>query len=238
MQNGGDVSAFRFNQFEKICLMNGILRNPSHRPGFTLVELLVVIAIIGILVALLLPAVQAARRTQCANNFRQAGIGLHNYHSALNSFPPGIIMLPGSASCAGPPLANGYYGWSWSAFIVPYLEQAAAYEKLDFGESGYTDPKSFWAGCTFVPPYLCPSDSQSDEYVNVTSYFSHHCGPSLEDDVTTANVAGVADSIDHTCPGAADNWPKPGELLGGGGRQRRTVSAIWGQGRAYCGWNQ
>ena len=125
-------------------------------------------------------------------------------------------MLPGSASYAGPPLANGYYGWSWSAFIVPYLEQAAAYEKLDFGESGYTDPKSFWAGCTFVPPYLCPSDSQSDEYVNVTSYFSHHCGPSLEDDVTTANVAGVADSIDHTCPGAADNWPKPGELPGGG----------------------
>ena len=185
----------------------------ATRNAFTLVELLVVIAIIGILIALLLPAVQAAReaarRAQCLNNFRQVGIGLHNYHSALKSFPQGIIILPTTPSCAGISLPNGYYGWSWSAFLIPYLEQDATYDKIDFTVEGYNSEPSFWAGCTFVPPYLCPSDPQSDEYVNSTNYAPYHCGPTDQDDVTSANVAGVADSIDYTCPGDADNWPNP-----------------------------
>jgi prepilin-type N-terminal cleavage/methylation domain-containing protein len=81
----------------------------SKQPGFTIVELLVVIAIIGILVALLLPAVQAAReaarRAQCINNLRQFGIGLHNYESARRFYPPGDISprvaLPGSRCTPG-----------------------------------------------------------------------------------------------------------------------------------------
>ena len=96
------------------------------RQGFTLVELLVVIAIIGILIALLLPAVQAAReaarRMQCTNNLKQIGIGLHNYHTANKAFPAGMIIMDRSYP----------WGWSWSAAILPYLEQAQLEKQIDY----------------------------------------------------------------------------------------------------------
>ncbi|MGQ9574790.1 MAG: DUF1559 family PulG-like putative transporter [Thermoguttaceae bacterium] len=92
----------------------------SRRAAFTLVELLVVIAIIGILVALLLPAVQAAReaarRTQCANNLRQLGLAMHQYHGALKSFPPGFMAIDHLGQVSG--------GWAWGVFLMPYIEQS------------------------------------------------------------------------------------------------------------------
>src|SRR5690349_19096150 len=97
---------------------------PRER-GFTLVELLVVIAIIGILVALLLPAVQAAResarRAQCLNNFKQVGVAMHSYHAARNHFPQGIDMWSTSAPCSIPPGAKeqAFIGWGWGTHILP-----------------------------------------------------------------------------------------------------------------------
>ena len=98
----------------------GSCRRPSRR-AFTLVELLVVIAIIGVLVALLLPAVQAAReaarRMKCTNHLRQLGIGLHNFHDSRGSFPK--HFSPGSNT-----------GVSWLALILPYIEQQAISDQV------------------------------------------------------------------------------------------------------------
>ena len=139
-----------------------------RRRGFTLIELLVVIAIIGILIALLLPAVQkvreAANRMQCANNVKQMGLALHNYHDAYSSFPPGFIStlidpnwrLPAGNCNAFPPERGP--GWSFFALILPYLEQDNLYKGIRLDLS-IMDPANAPARRTSVKGYLCPSDS-------------------------------------------------------------------------------
>ncbi len=107
--------------------------------GFTLVELLVVITIIGILVALLLPAVQSARESarqlQCSNNLKQIGLAFHVYHKAHNVFPPSYVIQPGGGGLNGTPdsvTRDAGPGWAWGALLLPYLEQGELHDKLDF----------------------------------------------------------------------------------------------------------
>jgi len=140
------------------------VRNTQRFSGFTLVELLVVIAIIGILVALLLPAVQAAReaarRSQCQNNIRQLAIGILNYENAKKSLPPGGISQGdlGISSGAG-----------WTIFILPYIEEQSLYDKYDFGEPNEA-PKDYNNNGllnsvvreTNVKAYDCPTDEETD----------------------------------------------------------------------------
>ena len=95
--------------------------------GFTLIELMIVIAIIGILVAMLLPAIQAAReaarRTQCTNNLKQLGVGLHNYHDAHK-------VLPAAAYCTSANTINHCHTWLES--LLPFIEQQNWYEQINF----------------------------------------------------------------------------------------------------------
>jgi prepilin-type N-terminal cleavage/methylation domain-containing protein len=105
-------------------------RTLQTRPAFTLVELLVVIAIIGVLVALLLPAVQAAReaarRSQCSNNLKQIGLALHNYHDTNLAFPMGNFVRTSGSGV--PPLRGD--GWTWHVRILSFAEQGPLYERV------------------------------------------------------------------------------------------------------------
>src|ERR1700678_2359797 len=116
--------------------------------GFTLVELLVVIAIIGVIVALLLPAVQAAReaarRSQCTNNLQQICLGMHHYYDAHNKLPFGSSYNPKVTG-------------TWCAFLLPFIEEQSTYNLFDFGHALF-DSSNQAAVTTIVSTYICPSD--------------------------------------------------------------------------------
>lgn len=182
-------------------------RTWNGRKGFTLVELLVVIAIIGVLIALLLPAVQqareAARRMQCQNNLKQIGLALHNYHDTFLSLSAANQGMPNAAGTN----YNGH-GWTWHANILPYLEQKTLYDAIQgpdgFGnESGSTTAgKALIALETDVMAFWCPSQpdvrngAQKYAVADQPSNYNGNMGTRIGNGNDNCICTGVADLND------------------------------------------
>ena len=148
------------------------------RKGFTLIELLVVIAIIGVLIGLLLPAVQkvreAANRASCQNNLKQIGLALHNYHDAFKRFPPGYVdaNTKTSADMGGTPDNDLGPGWGWASFLLPNLEQGNVYDRINFSV-GVGMGVNVQISQQPLRIFQCPSDGLQDAFPIYDSSFTN-----------------------------------------------------------------
>jgi prepilin-type N-terminal cleavage/methylation domain-containing protein len=189
--------------------MEGAL-SMNRKRGFTLVELLVVIAIIGVLVALLLPAVQAAReaarRMSCSNNLKQVGLALHIYHDTFRQLPPG---WRGYDLATGRPDWLGDPGWGWCAAILPYMEQQNLFEGQLWLHLPITAHENEQGRTTYLTTLRCPSDIR-DKMFELHEGHDHdhgHSGALQHDDepfpllMPTANYVGVfgTEELHHAC---------------------------------------
>lgn len=194
----------------------------SHRRAFTLIELLVVIAIIGVLVAVLLPAVQAAReaagRMSCGNNLKQIGLGLHQYHDAWKRFPPNGYVRNSTTKLET--------DVSWLLAITPFLEQGVVHDDWWFDDRYDKDPRHAGGTPSSAPPesnygiaarplsvYLCPSDGTNDDGTLTTQYgygqYGHPVGVTNYKGVMGANwiLAPYSTRGSRFGQPAASPWP-------------------------------
>jgi prepilin-type N-terminal cleavage/methylation domain-containing protein len=142
------------------------MRSP-WRQAFTLVELLVVIAIIGVLISLLLPAVQkvreAANQVGCENNLKQMGIALQHYHDVYQSFPAGYLFVDPDSGPQVPVDYNCKPGWGWGALLLPYLDQDPMATRITWQEA-VDDPQYAEIRTTILRIFVCPSDVNTGIY--------------------------------------------------------------------------
>jgi prepilin-type N-terminal cleavage/methylation domain-containing protein/prepilin-type processing-associated H-X9-DG protein len=188
--------------FQRDLILQSSMRGGTARRAFTLVELLVVIAIIGILIALLLPAVQAAReaarRTQCKNNLKQIGLALHNYENTNGSLPPGsgYIVQPGTL---------------WTAAIMPYMELGTLTSQLDFRRYFNQAPNLAIVEKLSLPGFICPSDPQASDPI-----LSNRRQASNQHNPPTCQGLWYVGSMGPTIPDVCDWGSAPQICMGTG----------------------
>ncbi|MEW4566089.1 DUF1559 domain-containing protein [Bremerella sp. JC770] len=206
--------------------------NVRKNHGFTLVELLVVIAIIGVLIALLLPAVQqareAARRMQCSNHLKQLALACHTYADSHKSFPSGVVGMISSwdkktdrytGSDSGGPIARGEWrggpDWAWTALVLPYMEQTAMHETLGVGRidaiHAMTDANVRAAISIPMPTFNCPSDPKPGDTTDRPSL--KHTGVKDANETVYNNILALSNYVGNMGRGrdaltccSADRW--------------------------------
>jgi len=196
------------------------------RSAFTLVELLVVIAIIGVLVALLLPAIQAAReaarRAQCANNLKQLGLAIQNYHSARNKFPAATQGRDGNGSLSNPRI-------SYLGQLLPYLEQQPLYDLIDWN-ARWEDDIHTPIRQSFIQGFLCPSrDSAETDYYYVNGAWRDGPGEAPSHYAGVMGAKGLIPGLREQYPvdmthGAHGGFATNGIIIRDGGISARHVT--------------